>query len=467
MISPVTQRSKGQLAPGGTFCPERGGWLPRYGRRFWLAYAANFLTCVATNTLVRYADFVHQLGGTAWHLGWIVGIGTLGSLCGRFILGRAIDQQGAKTIWIGSLLVFAASCFAHLGIHSPSGPAIYFWRLAFSLAIAGIFAASTTFISQRAAPARMAELIGMLGTSGFLGVIVGTQLGDWIVVGWGKVEAIFWVGGVLALGAAGFAWAATAGTSHQTRPLHVPTWRVLKSFAHPSFLVLGTAMGLGLGLPPVFLPAMASTLGIERVGLFFAVYAPVAVLTRFWTRRTFARTDLRVLGATSMVLLAIGHWTFIFVQAEWMLVIPGFIFGVAHAILYPSIVALGATRFPSRYRGLGTSLMMAAFDVGVVLGAPFASTVLTAAAQLGLPPYPSMFLCVGVILCLLTIIGRATAPPPRQHFRGGNGRMTSFEGGKEALSSTFPREIIQAGTLKPRQSAAESRLTKAQPTRIG
>ncbi len=467
MISPVTQRSKGQLAPGGTFCPEGGGWLPSYGGRFWLAYAANFLTCVATNTLVRYADFVHHLGGTAWHLGWVVGVGTLGSLCGRFVLGRAIDRHGAKTIWIGSLLVFAASCFAHLGVHSPSGPAIYFWRLVFSLAIAGIFGASTTFICQGAAPARMAELIGMLGTSGFLGVIVGSQLGDWIVVGWGKVELIFWAGGILTLGAACFAWAATSGTSHQTRPLHVPTWRVLKFFAHPAFLVLGIAMGLGLGLPPVFLPAMASSLGIERVGLFFAVYAPVAVLTRFWTRGVFARTDLRVLGAASMLLLAIAHWTLIFVRAEWMLVIPGLLFGVAHAILYPSIVALGATRFPSRYRGLGTSLMMGAFDLGVVLGAPLASTVLTAAAQLGLPAYPSMFLCVGVILCLLTIVGSATAPPPRQHFRGSNGRVTTLEGGRETHSCRFRREITQAGTLKPRQSAPESKVTKAQPTRVG
>jgi MFS family permease len=465
MISPATQRSTPQISP--SVCSQGASeWQPVYGGQFWLAYAANFLTCVATNTLVRYADFVHHLGGTAWHLGWIVGVGTLGSLCGRFVLGRAIDQHGAKTIWLGSLLVFAASCFAHLWVQSPSGLGIYFWRLIFSLAIAGIFGASTTFISQGAAPARMAELIGMLGTSGFLGVIVGSQLGDWIVVGWGKVEAIFWAGGLLALGAAAFAWAATAGTTHETRPLQVPTWRVLKSFAHPSFLILGISMGVGLGLPPVFLPAMASGMGISRVGLFFAVYAPVAVLTRFWTRGIFARTDLRILATASMVLLAVAHWSFILVRAEWMLVIPGLIFGVAHAILYPSVVALGATRFPPRYRGLGTSLMLAASDVGVVLGAPLASTVLAVAARLGLSAYPTMLLCVGSTLCVLTLLGGAFAPPPRRHFRGSNGQLITVAAGKEGSTFEHGADTTSREVLKPGQPPSSKKPGKARAVRI-
>ncbi len=69
-----------------------------------------------------------------------------------------------------------------------------------------------------------------------------------------------------------------------------------------------------------------------------------------------------------MVLVAVAHWSLTLVRAEWMLPIPGLIFGIAHAVVYPSVVAIGATRFPSRFRGLGTSLMLASYDVGLVLG---------------------------------------------------------------------------------------------------
>ncbi len=212
---------------------------------------------MATNTLVRYADFVHELGGTSWHLGWIVGVGMVGSLAGRFVLGRAIDRHGAAVIWLVSLVIFAVSCWAHLGIHTAAGVGIYIWRLVFCLAIAGIFAASTTFVSQGASPARMAELIGMLGTSGFVGVVVGTQLGDLLVVGWRKFEESLWWGQSSTVGCR-LAAAATAGYSLENRPIRTSTWRVVRSFGHLSFIILGMAMGIGLGLPPVFLPAMAT-----------------------------------------------------------------------------------------------------------------------------------------------------------------------------------------------------------------
>jgi predicted MFS family arabinose efflux permease len=259
----------------------------------------------------------------------------------------------------------------------------------------------------------MAELIGMLGTSGFVGVVVGTQLGDLLVVGWREVRGIFVVGGSLALLAAVFAAAATAGYSLENRPIRTSTWRVVRSFGHLSFIILGMAMGIGLGLPPVFLPAMAKELGIERIGLFFAVYAPVAVLTRIWTRGLFGRWDLRLLAGASMVLVAVAHWSLTLVRAEWMLPIPGLIFGIAHAVVYPSVVAIGATRFPSRFRGLGTSLMLASYDVGLVLGAPLASLILELARQGGLPTYPTMLLSSGAILCVMTGVFAATAPAPR------------------------------------------------------
>ena len=42
----------------------------------------------AWSLLYRYADFVRLLGGTEFHLGWIVGVGMVGSIFMRLALGR-------------------------------------------------------------------------------------------------------------------------------------------------------------------------------------------------------------------------------------------------------------------------------------------------------------------------------------------------------------------------------------------
>ena len=42
--------------------------------------------------LFRYADFVTCLGGSEYELGWIVGVGMLGSIAMRIFQGVGIDR---------------------------------------------------------------------------------------------------------------------------------------------------------------------------------------------------------------------------------------------------------------------------------------------------------------------------------------------------------------------------------------
>ena len=62
------------------------GYQSPYGLPFWRAYMANTAVMVAIALLYRYADFVTLLGGTELHLGWIVGVGMVGSLLVRLLL---------------------------------------------------------------------------------------------------------------------------------------------------------------------------------------------------------------------------------------------------------------------------------------------------------------------------------------------------------------------------------------------
>ena len=146
-----------------------GGCSSPYGRPFWLAYASNALICVAIALLYRYADFVTYLGGTEFHLGWIVGAGMVGSVLVRLLLGTGIDRYGPRLIWLGSLVLFAATCWAHLLIADYSGAWIYVLRVLYCTAMAGVFGAATTFVVGRSGGPRLAELISMSGDLGLSG----------------------------------------------------------------------------------------------------------------------------------------------------------------------------------------------------------------------------------------------------------------------------------------------------------
>jgi MFS family permease len=373
-----------------------------YGRSFWMAYTSNSLITVAVALLYRYADFVTLLGGTEFHLGWIVGVGMVGSLLMRLALGTSIDRYGTKFIWLGCTVLFVIVCFAHLAIASYTGVAIYLLRVLFCCAYAGIYGASMTFISTRGPSKRMGELVGMLGTAGFLGIVVGTMLGDYLLgsvkIDHAQVAWMFIAAGLLGVLSFPFAWLAVWS---EPRPKIVATeslWALFRRYRPGTVLVIGVAMGLGLGLPQTFLRTYAADLQIPRIGLFFLVYCVAAVITRVATRRWSERFGTRRIILIGLGGMAMSLMLFLPVRTEWLMVVPAVTSGCSHAILFPSVVAAGGLAFPARHRGLATVLVLASSDLGQLVGAPAAGAVLQYSSAAGLPPYPAMFVLMAGVL---------------------------------------------------------------------
>jgi MFS family permease len=388
-----------------------------YGRPFWLAYVANLLVMVAFAVLYRYADFVTLLGGTEYHLGWIVGIGMVGSLLMRFLLGTGIDRHGPRLVWLASLVVFAAVCFAHLGVTRHDGVAIYLLRIIFCSAIAGVFGSSMTFISGRVPAVRIAEMIGMLGTSGFVGVVLGTVLGDLLcgsqeLQRW-QVDRMFIVAGLLGIVAVLFAALATH-TIPPPRPRRKrpPLVWLLRRYQPGTVLLTAVAAGAALGLPTTFLRTYAAELDIPRLGFFFGIYAPVAIITRVLTRRWPARIGLPPMILLGLFTLALGQLLLLVVVAEWLFIVPGVVFGIAHAIIFPTVVGAGTHTFPGRYRGLGMMVVLSAFDLGTLIGSPAIGALLHYSQQLGLPSYPTTFVVMSAMLVLVGAVYAASCRTP-------------------------------------------------------
>ena len=225
------------------------------------------------------------------------------------------------------------ACFAHLAVASHTGVAIYLLRMLFCCAVAGIFGASMTFISTRGPSQRMGELVGMLGTAGFLGIVAGTLLGDYLLgsvkVDRGQVAWMFIAAGLLGVLSFPFAWLA-AWTEVRPKTVGLPNRCWMSSWRRHrpgTVLVVGMAMGLGLGLPQTFLRTYAAQLQIPRIGSFFLVYCAAGLITRVITRRWPERFGTRRIILLGLGGIAVSLVLFLPVRTEWLLMVPAVSYG--------------------------------------------------------------------------------------------------------------------------------------------
>lgn len=100
------------------------------------------------------------------------------------------------------------------------------------------------------------------------------------------------------------------------------------------------------------------------------------------------------------------------VRTQWGLLVPGVFAGMAHAVLFPSVTAQGSTAFPDRYRGLGTTLMLAMLDFGMFIGNPLVGRMVELSKGAGWPPYATTFIALAIGVALSGVVFALTSRAP-------------------------------------------------------
>ena len=382
-----------------------------YGPRFWFTYLANIGLMVAVSLLFRYADFVHHLGGTEKQLGLITGIGMFGAISARCFQGVAIDRYGASRIWLLSLVLLVVCLLGHLTIRSIQPPWIHFLRIIYTVSLAGAFGASITYVSLRAPANRMGEMIGMLGSSGFIGMAIGPSIGDWLFADVDPsllVSRLFFWSTAAAMFSLSCAFAATFGESDR------PTASAAVSFAelwnrvrkyHPGWTMLvGFAMGVGIGMPGTFLSSFALERGIAELGWFWTPYAIIAFIVRIFTRTLADDWGTRPTILIGLGCMAASMLAYLAVASGPSLIFPAALGGFAHAFLFPATVSEGNHSFPQEYRGLATNLTLTMFDIGLLIGQPVFGWTVDSARASGMNGYVVAFSVVALFLVAVTTV---------------------------------------------------------------
>ena len=344
-----------------------------YNRVFWLSYFANFSLVTANALLFRFAEFVKFLGGTEQATGTIVSAGLIATLLVRFRLGQDIDRFGTRRLWIASGVLFLVSCGLFL-VSDSIGWEVYLGRAVFSVAIAGMFTCTMVFIQNHVPADRRTEAIGNLGSGGFLAMIAGALLGDWILSAFpaGRTQFHVLFGTAAALGASCLVTVVilTRQDAFERIDRSPPLHRLLIRYWPGSVVLAVMMIGVNLSVTTVFLTRFVTERRLGGLGLFFMSYALSAFVFRLraqhWSH-TVGRHRMILMGLAGHLL---GNLLLTQVAAAWQLLIPSACCGFGHALLFPAAVSLGAGKFPRSYRGTGTNVMIGASELGIALSSP-------------------------------------------------------------------------------------------------
>jgi len=344
-----------------------------YNQIFWWAYVANLLLVSANAMTFRFAELINLLGGSQQIAGMIVSIGAVSALVGRLFLGQWMDRFGVRPLWLITSVIMIVGILMMVLIPSL-GLSMYLGRALFVFGIGGMFACSITHIQNQVPAHRRTEVIGSLGSSGFLGMIVGSQLGDLILAYTADSMPRYWI---LFGVAAFFAFVYMLMVFWITRKdVHAPrhetpsAFPLLFKYWPGGVMIVAMMMGMGFTSTTVFLTRYATSMGLRGVGTYFTAYAVTAFFIRVMTRHTskiYGRHRMIVVGMLGHI---IGHMGLCFVWQEWHFILPAMCSGFAHALLFPCVVSLGTETFPAQFRGTGTTLLLCFLDLGGLLSAP-------------------------------------------------------------------------------------------------
>jgi len=379
------------------------------------AWIANFLLVTANAAIFVFADWIAWLAtssSTASSIayeeelpGRIIQTGLIAAILSRLFLGKMIDRFGVRRVWIvlATSTLFGSTIFANV---TSVSRLLYAGRVLYAVGVSGMFTCSAFHIQSCVAEHRRTEFLGLLGSSGFIGMILGTQLVDllqWLNDG-SQVyfRHAFWV--VMACNATYILliMIATKGFPRPQREIRPSLVSMMKAHWPGAVVLVAMVMGLVFTVPSLYLVRFNRYAGLGGIAGFWTAYAISAFALRILTAQLSQKVGRHRLITIGLISQGSGLLTILVASQPWHLVVSAIICGLGHALLFPSIVSLGSGRFPAKYRGSGTNLTMGFMDLGTALSAPLLGRIIDM-ETFGGAGYPQMFLAAGLTTLILGI----------------------------------------------------------------
>lgn len=402
--------------PSSSAAPEPAALIDRISHPvFVVSYIANLVIVTANAATFIFADWVAWLAehGTATETyheelpGRIIQYGVIVALLARIFLGQSIDRFGVRRVW----LVMSTLALCGLGIFSSLttvSPLLNLGRILLATGLAGMFTSGMFHIQWCVADNRRTEFIALLGSSGFVGMMLGPQLADFLRWLFPDENVFFPAVFRMAFGLILIYIVCVVLVTRQipvpqpksTRP---PLIRLMRAYWPGWVMMVSMVMGVVFTVPSLYLVRFNQHEGFGGIATYWTTYAITAFVFRIKTSALSQRVGRYRLILLGLVAQGLGLWAIVPVTEWWHLLFSATLCGFGHAFLFPSIVSLGSGTFPQEYRGSGTNLTLGFLDLGAGLSAPLLGRIIDFGADES-DGFGTMFLVAGAIPMTVAVL---------------------------------------------------------------
>lgn len=338
----------------------------------------------------------------AGQVGFVMAAFGVLSLAASPAIGPVVGRLGSRGTMRAANLILAASA---LGFLAMRGPGLYaaFLRGLQGVAWALAFGGGMALCAQIAPAARLGQALGIFGAASLAMSAVGPVLAEPIAARFGA-RATFVLAAVAALIGA---WRCARLPEDEAQPANDNAqirrrdgrWAAVWA-RMPIYVALATVSLAGSALFSFVAPfAVAS--GVADVQAFFVAYTVAALTSRFGIARVVDRGghSHAAAGAGLLYGAAVGAMA---VLGPFHLVVVGAVFGVAHGIIYPALMALVLTDVAASDRPRLLGWANGVMNLGIVALAPLGTLIQRAG-------YPAAFGELGALTALMALVLLAPA----------------------------------------------------------
>ncbi|QIO05945.1 MFS transporter [Acinetobacter shaoyimingii] len=352
---------------------------PLWTKNFILVSAINFQLVLTFYLLVIVivGYSVAELGATTAQAGLVSGLFIIGTLVGRFLVGKFLERFGHRMTLITGLigfLLFSGLYFIKLDI---SMLLIVRFMHGFMMGIASTVLG--TIIAQIIPATRRGEGIGYYSLSSTVGTAIGPFLAIWMMLHLGY-QAIFIFSSVIALSCVivglniGVPKIQSAENKLETAVnVQKPSWisQFIEVKALPiSFIMLIASICYSGVLSFISFYAKEINL-VQTASMFFLMYALAIMISRPFTGPLLDRKGENIIMYPAFVIMALGLFLLSQAHSPWMLLLSAGLLGLGYGNIQSVCQTVAVKSASIERMGFATSTFFIFLDAGLGFGPYF------------------------------------------------------------------------------------------------
>ncbi len=340
-----------------------------YSFQFWLVCTSSLLFFASFNMIIpELPAYLTSLGG-ADYKGLIISLFTITAMLSRPFSGKLADTIGRVPIMMTGSIV----CFICSMIYPVLTGVLGFFLLRFIHGFSTGFTPTgqTAFLSDIIPAKRRGEAMGLLGTAGTVGMAGGPALGG-AITNQLSLEAMFYCSSGLALTSILILLGTTETlqAKHKFKPSMLRVTR--QDIFEPRVIIPCLIMALcafSFGAVYTVIPDFGEFLGIRNKGMLFTYFTIASLMVRLLGGKASDYYGRSQVLKFSTVLLTFAMIAIGFAESSFMLSVGVFVYGLAHGITSPTLLAWASDLSDDKHKGRGLASLYIFMEMGIGLGA--------------------------------------------------------------------------------------------------